>query len=286
MQDMELSFVHPQTHAPLFRDGEGYRCTSTDDFFPDQSGVPSFLPVTERAQTHEERADFVNAVKTLLRRSPWLYRFLIYWISPVCYVGMTAQKFLRRFPDDACVLNVGSGVHRYTQTMVNIDMYPYREVDVVADAGALPFPDNSVDGALCECLLEHVTEPRRVIAEILRVLKPGGQAFLTVPFVYAFHACPHDYYRWSIMGVKELCKQADGVVVASRSGPTSALVSQLVTWLAIVLSFGWEPLYNVWSMVLLLPIAPLKFLDHLFGRYPTALHGTEGFYAIITKKEG
>ena len=272
------------THEPLDRDGEGYRTPSTGEAFPDQSGIPCFLPVGQRAQTHEERADFVNAVKTLLRRWPRFYVWLIYLISPVCYVGMTAQKFLRRFPQQALILNVGSGVHRYDAQMVNIDMYPYKEVDVVGDATALPFLDNSFDGALCEYLLEHVTKPDLVMREILRVLKPGGEVFITVPFVYAFHACPHDYYRWSIMGVKELCKEGDIRIVYSRSGPTSALVSALVTWCSIALSFGWEPLYNIWSMILLIPLAPLKFLDHLFGRFPTALHGTEGFYAIVAKR--
>ncbi|TSC80451.1 MAG: type 11 methyltransferase [Candidatus Peregrinibacteria bacterium Gr01-1014_25] len=249
-------------------------------------GVPCFLPLALRHRAEEERGDFVNAVKTLLRRSPLLYRWLIYLISPVCYVGMTAPRFLRSLPVDALVLNVGSGVHRYTTTMVNLDMYPYSGVDVVADATALPFPDNTFDGALCECLLEHVTRPELVVREILRVLKPGGRVYITVPFVYAFHACPHDYYRWSIMGVRELCREGDIVDVASRSGPTSALVSQLVTWLAIVLSFGSERLYNVWSMILLVPIAPLKFFDHIFGRFPTALHGTEGFYVIMAKRGG
>lgn len=281
---MNLPFAHPQTHAPLQREEGGYRCASSGEFFPDHDGVPSFIPVNARGQTHEERADFVNAMKTLLRRWPWFYRFLIYWISPVCYVGMTAPQFLRTLPAGARVLNVGSGVHRYSRDMVNLDAYPYKEVDVVGDAMALPFPDATFEGALCECLLEHVTEPKRVVGEILRVLKPGGKAYLTVPFVYAFHACPHDYYRWSIMGVRELCNEADACEVASRSGPTSALVCQLVTWLAIALSFGSERIYNVFAMALLIPLAPLKFLDHLFGRYPTALHGTEGFYAVITKR--
>ena len=216
-----------------------------------------------------------------------LYIWLIKLISPVCYVTMTARKFLKRFGPEALILNVGSGVHRYprkhARAIVNLDMYPYREVNVVGNATALPFPDNTFDGALCECLLEHVTEPALVIREMLRVLKPGGEVFITVPFVYTFHACPHDYYRWSIMGVRELCKEGDIRIVASRSGPTSALVCQLVTWLSIVLSFGYEPLYHVLNMILLLPLAPLKFLDHIFGRYPTALHGTEGFYAVIAK---
>jgi ubiquinone biosynthesis O-methyltransferase len=49
----------------------------------------------------------------------------------------------------------------------------------VADAQALPFPDNSFDVLFsCECL-EHVPEPRRMLSELHRVLKPGGVLILT-----------------------------------------------------------------------------------------------------------
>lgn len=279
------AFTHPVTHTPLVREGESYRCVRTGETFPDQEGRPCFLPLERRAHAEEERSgDLENRVKTWLRLSPRLYVFLIWLISPVCYVGMTAQKFLKRFSAEARIINVGSGVHRYRRTILNLDTFPYREVDVVGDATQMPFTDNTFDGALCECLIEHVPEPKRVVAEVLRVLKPGGEAFFTAPFVYPFHACPHDYYRWSSMGMRELFRNAEIVEIASRSGPTSALTAQLVTWLAITFSFGSEKLYKILAMVLLIPIAPFKFLDKLIGRLPTAHHGTEGCYAIVRKR--
>lgn len=277
------SFVHPVHRTPLVRAEGGYRCERTGDTFPDQRGVACFLPPAQRQQEEQERTDFTNRVKTLLRRSPRLYMWLIYLISPVCYVGLTAPKFLRRFATGSLVLNVGSGVHRYAVPTVNLDVFPYKEVDVVGDALAMPFQDNTFDGALCECLLEHVTDPKAVVREMVRVLKPGGEAFITVPFVYGYHGCPNDFYRWTVSGMRELCDAGEIVEIRSRSGPTSGLVSSLVTWLAITLSFGSQRLYEVWSMVLLIPLAPLKFFDHIVGRFPTAVYGTEGFYAIIRK---
>jgi SAM-dependent methyltransferase len=47
-----------------------------------------------------------------------------------------------------------------------------------ADAGALPFPDASLDRALIYFMLMNIAEPERVIAvmrEGMRVLKPGGK---------------------------------------------------------------------------------------------------------------
>lgn len=47
--------------------------------------------------------------------------------------------------------------------------------------GRTTLPDDSCDVALCFEVLEHLLEPPRALAEILRVLKPGGIALLSVP---------------------------------------------------------------------------------------------------------
>jgi 2-polyprenyl-6-hydroxyphenyl methylase/3-demethylubiquinone-9 3-methyltransferase len=48
---------------------------------------------------------------------------------------------------------------------------------LAGDARALPFPDASFDAVCAMDLLEHVTEPERVVAEAARVLRPGGAFF-------------------------------------------------------------------------------------------------------------
>jgi SAM-dependent methyltransferase len=45
----------------------------------------------------------------------------------------------------------------------------------VADAEALPFQDESFDAALCECSLCTFPDKRRALAEMRRVLRPGGR---------------------------------------------------------------------------------------------------------------
>ncbi|MDX2114070.1 MAG: methyltransferase domain-containing protein [Planctomycetota bacterium] len=49
---------------------------------------------------------------------------------------------------------------------------------VEGDAHALPFADQSFDVVYCRFLLEHVTDPVRVLREMRRVLSPGGRAFV------------------------------------------------------------------------------------------------------------
>ena len=50
---------------------------------------------------------------------------------------------------------------------------------VIADATALPFEEGSVDGVLCSNMLEHTPDAEAVVAEIARVLRPGGWAYVS-----------------------------------------------------------------------------------------------------------
>ena len=52
---------------------------------------------------------------------------------------------------------------------------------VVGSVLELPFPDASFDVVLCTEVIEHTTEPRRAVAELCRVLRPGSVLVLTVP---------------------------------------------------------------------------------------------------------
>lgn len=53
----------------------------------------------------------------------------------------------------------------------------------IADASALPFPEDSFDVAVCVEVLEHLFQPQLAVAEIARVLRPGGRLIATVPNV-------------------------------------------------------------------------------------------------------
>jgi SAM-dependent methyltransferase len=50
-----------------------------------------------------------------------------------------------------------------------------------ADLRALPVPDGSVDRVIASEVLEHIPDDRTALAEIARVLKPGGRVAVTVP---------------------------------------------------------------------------------------------------------
>ncbi|UXA17928.1 class I SAM-dependent methyltransferase [Mycobacterium sp. SMC-4] len=52
---------------------------------------------------------------------------------------------------------------------------------VKGDALDLPYPDGTFDCVIASEILEHVPEDDRAIAELVRVLKPGGRLAITVP---------------------------------------------------------------------------------------------------------
>jgi SAM-dependent methyltransferase len=49
---------------------------------------------------------------------------------------------------------------------------------VYGDIHAVPFTDESVDAVLCERVFQYLARPEHAIAEIARVLRPGGRVVL------------------------------------------------------------------------------------------------------------
>jgi SAM-dependent methyltransferase len=99
------------------------------------------------------------------------------------------------------VLDVGCGSKPYRTlfaadyTGVEVDTTEMRErghADFYYDGRNLPFAAGAYSTVLCNQVLEHVFEPDKFIAELARVVRPGGKLLLTVPFVWDEHEQPYD----------------------------------------------------------------------------------------------
>lgn len=62
--------------------------------------------------------------------------------------------------------------------MAPLEHYPEIVANVSGDAVALPFPDHSFEAVLSCGVLEHVQRPEDSLAELRRVLRPGGRLYV------------------------------------------------------------------------------------------------------------
>jgi ubiquinone/menaquinone biosynthesis C-methylase UbiE len=141
------------------------------------------------------------------------------------------------------VLDVGAGKQKIRQHLdescryVSLD-YPQTATQwyqtrpqIFGDGQALPVPAQSMDTVLLLDVLEHLPRTGDCLAEVWRVLKPGGRFVLHVPFLYPLHDVPFDFYRWTEYGLKELAGECDfELEVVEREGhpiETAALLYNL-----------------------------------------------------------
>ena len=132
------------------------------------------------------------------RRSSFLRR----WLTPPQPLILNPRE-PKDFPLGRWNLYIG-GAGRAVDGYVNLDLFAVAGVDVQADAERLPFPANLFQRVECDAVLEHVRSPADVMAEMTRVLAPGGYLHLVTPFCHPFHEYPKDYRRFSPDGLKEL----------------------------------------------------------------------------------
>jgi SAM-dependent methyltransferase len=60
---------------------------------------------------------------------------------------------------------------------------------MLADGDRLPFPDETFDHIVCTEVVEHVPDPRVTMAELYRILKPGGNLAVSTPAMVPEKAC-------------------------------------------------------------------------------------------------
>lgn len=100
-------------------------------------------------------------------------------------------------------LEIGGGsgnLKQFLADIVSTDIQYAPWLDAVADAQTLPFRDESFANIVMFDVLHHVERPRRFLAEVERVLQPGGRLIVVEPdmtpisrvFYRLFHPEPFD----------------------------------------------------------------------------------------------
>ena len=115
-------------------------------------------------------------------RNLWLYpRICRYLSGKVLDVGCGIGDMVRRRPDTIGVdVNPNAVAYCQRQGLKVHQMQPDR----------LPFPDGEFDGATLDNVLEHLTRPEALLAEIRRVLRSSGRLVVGVPGECGFASDP------------------------------------------------------------------------------------------------
>lgn len=155
----------------------------------------------EKRETRENIAEFLQLVKTAATPARVL----------VIGGGTVGQGMQALYADPAV-------------RIVAFDLYWSQHAQFIADAHAIPLADACFDGVVIQAVLEHVLEPGRVVAEIWRVLKPGGLVYAETPFLQQVHEGPYDFTRFTESGHRYLFRNFALV----KSGPCGGVGVQLL----------------------------------------------------------
>ena len=166
--------------------------------------------------------------------------------------------------------------------------------DVFGDGTALPFRDGCMDSVAAFQILEHTPEPRPILKEAHRVLKPGGALIVTAPQSYPMHGVPYDFYRYTAYGLRHLLETTGFEVESIRpNGSFGAYVGLMINiylfqhffefreryWVKAVLGM----LKVVLTPVLLLVVFVVNLVGLLLDRLFTDPYFTSNYTAVARK---
>jgi SAM-dependent methyltransferase len=168
--------------------------------------------------------------------------------------------------------------------LLDLDVSWSSRARAIADGHDLPLPDNSVDGIVCQAVLEHVLDSERVVSELWRVLKPGGRLLAEIPFLQPTHNFPYDFRRYTRAGQRVLFRGFDCAGLGPALGAGSAAARNFEYFL-----LGLGPNRPRWSVPVRLFSTVCcswwKYLDRLRPRSTASRDASSGIYFLGTKRQ-
>lgn len=252
-----------------------------------QNNAMCFLP-GDRRPAETSGTGLLAKLQERIKKHGLLYYTLIDIFAPV-FTSHRYKKQLKSLMDqygtEKIILNIGSGPHYILnrKDTINIDIFAFNEVDIVADASDLPIEDEAVDLIITTGMLEHVGYPDMVVKEMYRVLKTNGNIFCDFPFMQPFHAAPNDYYRWTAIGISKLFSKFKNIKIRIAAGPTSGMLWVVQEWVAILFSCGNKTLHDIIFVLLMIATFPIKLLDIIAILFPNAEKISSGFFITANK---
>jgi SAM-dependent methyltransferase len=195
------------------------------------------------------------------------------------------RNHLKAFLKDAhgVIVELGSGSRRLRPDVLNIDLFPSANVDIVADIAETPLKDGCADFVILDSVIEHVPDPVAVTREARRILKPGGQLLVNCPFMLPYHGYPGHYQNFTRDGLLYLLRDFSQQSVRPTLGPMTAWVNMTAETFAVMVAGERGFFYLAAKAAILVPIFWLKYLDALFVRAERS-HRVAGMLCALATK--
>ncbi len=204
-------------------------------------------------------------------------------------VRRALAPLLQNFSDEEAFvgLNFGSGLMRFHKRMINLDVQNGETVDIVSDGKGIPLKDASIDLVITQEVLEHISDYRAALAELERVLRPGGKIYCQLPFQIGFHPGPYDFRRFSRDGIVDLFEGPRWSIqqVGISVGHGTALYRIAVEFVAVTMSALHQVLYKPAKGLAAILLWPIKLFDVLTERSEEKDRIAGGYFVIATRTE-
>ncbi len=259
---------------------DGAACPRCGARYPIRNGKIYFTPVPSRTDGLD---DLKGRLKDRLGK--YYYSIGLKILAPT--YPFDYGRWIHRYLDPAkeVVVDVGCGNHRIHEDIICLDLFDYDAVDVVCDLSTPPFRPNSVDAFVSRSVLEHVPDPARIVRHFHRCTKGGGLGLHLAPFLFPFHASPHDFHRYTHKGFEILFKDWEIVKQTNATGPVTLGLISAIEFLSILISLGRDKPKPFVYLFLCGILFPLKYLDAPFVNRKSFLTMAPTIFTVVRKHD-
>ncbi len=283
----------PNCKGPL-EHGEQLVCAGCDIDYPVLAGVPVLI---NEARSLFSVSDFVEKRSTTYGEPAGGWKKFILRFVPSISINIGSKENYSAFFSKVLEVNrsprvliiggaiegqgLDTGLLDPAIDLVETDVAFGERTGLICDAHDLPFFDGSFDGVIAQAVLEHVVDPFRCLAEIERVLRPGGLVYGETPFMQQVHMGRYDFMRFSQLGHRKLFQNFSELSSGPVAGPGTSMAWAYAFLLRSFFSnknlqsaaFAFGSLTGFW----------LKYLDLFLINKPGAIDAASAFYFIGQK---